>query len=320
MKNLSTSSFNQASKFISDKGRSLEKQIFQSYFSDGDSKKILNELEKFQNNDGGFGKGLEGDFRLPLSSSMATSAAFNHLVKYDHLLKALDMIKSGIKYFEHTFDSKRNGWFVVPKEVNDYPHAPWWHYIQSEGMTIIDRNWGNPSVEIIAYLYKYKGFVSAIDVEKLLSYAIDYFNKKEKFEAENEVYCYIRLYNVLPYDIASKIENKLILAVGQVLCDKKEEWNNYVPQPLNFVSSPKAHRFGISNELIEENLDFLVEKLESNGKIEPPWNWHDLKSFIDPNWNWDAYDPEWEKAKIEWTGVLTLKALITLDKFSRIDL
>ncbi len=41
--------------------------------------------------------------------------------------------------------------------------------------------------------------------------------------------------------------------------------------------------------------------------------------MIDPDWNWDAYDMEWQKAKIEWTGVLTLNAFIILDRFNRIE-
>lgn len=320
MKNLSRNSFNRASKFILDKGRPLEGEILKKYFYNDENKKVLNELENFLNNDGGFGNGLEGDFRLPLSSPMATTVAFQHLINCENEEKAMEIIKSGIKYFENTFDSKRNGWLVVPKEVNDYPHAPWWHYIPKKDMTIIDRNWGNPSAEIIAYLYRYKNFVQKIDVDKLLNYAIAYFNSKEKFEAENEIYCYIRLYNLLSDNLAKKIENKLILGVKQVLCYKKEEWDNYVPTPLDFIESPNAYRFDISNGLIEENLNFLIEKLESHGKIEPAWNWHNLKSIIDPDWNWNTYDSEWKKAKTEWTGVLTLKALVSLDKFNRIEL
>jgi len=320
MKKLSADSFKKVSQYITENARPLEKRIFEYYFNNGNSLEIINELEKFQNSDGGFGNGLEADFRLPLSSPMATSVAFNHLIKYADNEKAYDIIKSGIKYFEKTFVANENRWFVVPKEVNNFPHAPWWHYLEREGMTIIDRNWGNPSSEIISYLYKYKDFVSTLNVEELLNYAIDYFLNKDEFKAESEVYCYIRLFELLPDTLAKKIENKLTFAVQSTICDKREEWDKYVPQPLHFINNPKSNRFGISNDLIEENLDYLIDTIESNGKINPPWNWHNLKSMIDPNWNWDDYNSKWEIAKKEWTSILTLKALIALNNFKRIEM
>lgn len=319
MKRLSNDSLNRSYGLICENARPLEKFIFENYFFGSDISKILSELKKFQNEDGGFGNGFESDYRLPLSSPLATYNAFSYLEKYDSNEKAIEIIKLGIKYFESIFLSERNGWMAVPREVNDYPHAPWWHYIEKDGMTIVDRNWGNPTAGIIAYLYKYRDFVSTLNVEKLLDLAIDYFMGKDVFQAESEVYSFINLYKSIPNNLSEQIEDKLTTAVQQVICNDVDKWNEYVPKPLDFVNEPKSNRFGISHELIEYNLNYLIDTIESNGKIDPPWDWHALKSIIDPNWNWDDYNLEWEKAKKEWIGVLTMKALITLDKFDRIE-
>ncbi|MCG8540319.1 MAG: hypothetical protein MJA82_10315 [Clostridia bacterium] len=320
MKKLSINSFNRAYQVIGESARPLEKRILKGYFDNIDNDmEILNELQRFQNEDGGFGNSLEADFRLPSSSPMATSIAFEHLVKYDNREEALDMIKSGIKYLEKNFIPHRNGWFAVPKDVNNFPHGPWWHYMEKSDMTLIDNNWGNPTSQIIGYLYKYSTFVSNLDVQKLLDYAIDYFVNKNEFQSEHEIYCYIKLYEFLPDNLKNKIEGKLTFAIQSLVCTKRDEWDKYTPQPLHFVEGPKSHRFGISNRLLEENLDYLIDSIESNGKVNPPWNWHNLKAMIDPHWDWNAYDEEWAGAKQEWIGVLTLNALITLDRFNRIE-
>jgi len=39
---------------------------------------------------------------------------------------------------------------------------------------------------------------------------------------------------------------------------------------------------------------------------------------IFPEWQWDKYLEEWEISKIEWMGILILKALLSLRKFNRI--
>jgi len=306
MQKLRKSSFNEASQFIKNHARPLEKRIYEDCFHKPCSEEILSELKKYQNDDGGFGNGLESDFKLLFSSPMATSIAFQHLVKLDNVEKAISMIKSGIEYFENTFVPERNGWFAVPKEVNEFPHAPWWHYNEEEGMTIIDKYWGNPSAEIIGYLYKYKDLVLKLNVDQLLNYAMDYLNDKNDFEGEHEIYCYIRLYKLLPNRLSSKIEGKLAGAIQKLVCRNREEWDKYVPKPLNFVSSPESYKFGISHKLIADNLDYLVDIIENNG-------------IINPNWEWNDYETKWEKAREEWIGVLTLQALITFEKFGRIE-
>lgn len=109
MKKLNKDTFSKVAEAIREYGRPLEKTIFDNHFSNGNSKKILDELKKFQNDDGGFGHGIESDFRLPYSSPMATSVGVRHLSEIDDTKEAREMIKSAIDYFEASFDNTRNG-------------------------------------------------------------------------------------------------------------------------------------------------------------------------------------------------------------------
>lgn len=306
MKKLSHSAFTKSEQYILNHGRPLERRMFENSFLGSGIDGILDELQKYQNPDGGFGNGLEPDYRLPLSSPLATSVAFQHLLGMDDDKRALDMIKSGIKYLENTFIPERSGWLSVPSKVNDYPHAPWWHFNVDTGGTVIDRHWGNPSAEIIGYMFRYWDITSELDVRSLLDYAISYINNKTDFQSPHEVYCFVRLYELLPERLAYKVRDKLTYGVQQLVSSDRNEWASYVPYPLKFVSSPESYRFVISDELINNNLDYLIEKIEYQG-------------FICPNWTWDSYSDDWERAEKEWIGVLTLQALHILDRFHRID-
>ncbi len=304
---LSKDCFNKASEAIMKYGRPLEKNLFQRYFKDGSPENIINELKNFYNEDGGFGHGLESDIRLPYSSPMATSIGIRVLSEISEFEESKEMIKAAISYLETSFDSERNGWFAVPEEVNEFPHAPWWHYNREDGMTIIDRNWGNPSAEILAYMYRYREYVKKLDVDKLVEYAINYIENKRDFDSENELFCYIELYDVLPEKLQKRLEKRITFAIEQVIVYDKKKWHKYVPRPIDFVKGSNSNRFGILESKINDNLDFIANELELNGKILPPWG----ESFYNEGLG-TAYD--------EWIGVLTLKALTILDTFKRISI
>jgi hypothetical protein len=162
MKRLSRGTLDAACAHIMNLGRPLEKALCTERFCGGSRRKVLEELLRFQNGDGGFGKGMEPDFRLPLSSPMATYAGTGQLSELDDLEGAKEPIKRAALYYEASFDEERMGWYVAPREVNDYPHAPWWHFHEQEGMTVIDKNWGNPSAGITAFLYKYREYIKDV--------------------------------------------------------------------------------------------------------------------------------------------------------------
>lgn len=207
MRHLSRNAFDRAVNFIRGNARPLEKSYLEYRFFNEDEKNVLDELEKFQNNDGGFGNAIEPDLRMPYSSPMSTSVGVRYLKEFDKTIRAQKMIKAAIRYFESSFNDERNGWYALDSKVNDYPHAPWWHLDEETGMTVIDKNWGNPSAEIIAYLFKYVQYVNKLDVKKLVDIAIKNIVNKEEFNSENEIFCYLKLTKLLMIRISSQKVN-----------------------------------------------------------------------------------------------------------------
>ncbi|MBS3766264.1 hypothetical protein KGY71_07065, partial [Candidatus Bipolaricaulota bacterium] len=148
--------------------------------------------------------------------------------------------------------------------------------------------------------------VDGLNPTDLVTDAVERLNSQEDFHSEHEIYCYVRLFRSAPENWSARIQPKLEEAVQELIQANPEEWGNYVPKPLDFVRKPNHERFGIDRDLLEKNLNFLVENLEENGVIEPTWEW-------------GQYEEEWDRAKQEWTGILTLEGLITLNQFDRID-
>jgi len=121
MKKLSKTLFNQLNSYMNKKARPLESAIFNYYFNDSSGDDILDSLEEYQNSDGGFGRGIEPDFKLIKSSPMATSIGLRYLSMLDNSDRGQNMIARAVEYLETTFDSNRNGWYSVPsKKKKDF--------------------------------------------------------------------------------------------------------------------------------------------------------------------------------------------------------
>lgn len=302
---LSKEAFQNATDFIRGSARYLERSIYNYRFGNKNRNNVFTALKDYQNPDGGFGHGLGPDLRAPISTPIATTHAFQKLEEFGKDELDHELVKKGIKYFENTFDSSRNRWFATTKEVNGYPHPPWWHYDEEKGGTVIDESWGNPTAEITGYFKEYEDFLKELDADDLVEEAINRVNKKQEYDSEHEIYCYLRLYRALPENKARDIRRDLADAAHSLVRKDPEEWTKYVSKPLDFVKSPEGPQFGISDELIEANLDFLVETLEDQGVIRPTWEW-------------GQYEDAWKQAEQEWIGVLTLEALTLLERFDRI--
>ncbi|GMQ60059.1 hypothetical protein AN1V17_44590 [Vallitalea sediminicola] len=305
MNKLSKELFEKCQKYILENGRELEQHLFINHFIEPCELDIIKDLKEYQNTDGGFGNGLESDFSLPYSSAMATSIGLRYLSRYDNQKEAVTIIKKAIAYLEDTYVPERKGWFAVPREVNDFPHAPWWNYDEEKGMTIIDKYWGNPSAELIGYLYKYREYVNSLEVDDILEYAINNINGKEVYESHHEIYCYLVLYATLPTESVDKLEGTLEKAIRQLVNTQVDKWEDYVPKPLDFINDPNE-TYGIDKEAINTNLDYYIDRIIND-------------NMIIPNWAWNNYEEQWEIAKVEWTALITFKVLCTLDKFNRIE-
>ena len=310
---LSAAVFNSVSEFMRTHARDIERHWFQWEFLNQSPHIYLETLSKYQNTDGGFAFGIECDFHLPLSTPMATSVGLRYLHAIPNtsspeiLATKHVMIENAFHWLITSFDYDRRGWKAVRPEVNDFPHAPWWEWDTVTNQTVIDYSWGNPSAELLSYFIQYRDLLPEKQYQDFINATTDYalrqFEGKSEFKSEHEIYCYIRLFKVLSQEQQNRIKTRLTATIHQLMIVDRSEWDKYVPMPVHFLQHPDDNHFEISQEIIEENLHFLMDQLDSKEKIAPTWDWS------------GKYDPIWEVAKIHWTGVLTLQALRTLQNF-----
>ncbi|NLA59394.1 MAG: hypothetical protein GX855_10900 [Firmicutes bacterium] len=115
--------FIKAGRWIKRSVRPLEVARWEYTFEGGPREKVLEILAAYQNEDGGFGHGIEPDFWLPASSPMASWAAACILLEVE-AGSDLPMVQSVVDYLCRT-QQPTGMWPAVLPENNAFPHARW---------------------------------------------------------------------------------------------------------------------------------------------------------------------------------------------------
>jgi hypothetical protein len=115
MNKLSKNQFEQAKTFLKSKTRKLEGALFEFEFENGSKENVLKQLKSYQNEDGGFGNGLEPDFRCKVSSALATAIGLHYLSRVG-ANETEQMVKKTVNYLLHTFDKQKIRWQIFRKK------------------------------------------------------------------------------------------------------------------------------------------------------------------------------------------------------------
>jgi hypothetical protein len=298
MRYLSKESFEKARKWIERNGRPLEKARLGFYFYGAKGSEVLSALKAFQNEDGGFGRALEPDLRTPESSALATSIAFKILKSLPAEQSAGEISFLAIQFILRNYDSDQMTWRIIPESAENSPHAPWWDQVGKK-----DKFSGfhlNPTAEILGYLPEFNPALGERVLSELRNLKEiemhDFLCCKRLFESTN-------LDNLFRESLLAELKRLLNTCV----VTDSSKWNGYGLRPLQVADSPDSIFFEILQKSVEENLDYEIDSQDENGIWIPTWSWG------------DRFPDDWEKAKTEWTGIITLEKLIQLKKFGRIE-
>ncbi|MFB5673455.1 hypothetical protein ACE3NQ_10325 [Paenibacillus terreus] len=300
MEFLTRSGFERAATFMKHKARRLERALFEYEFESGSFHAVLEELKRYQNEDGGFGHGLEADLRCPDSSALATTRGLEILQIGEPSELRRDMILSALDFLEDTYLPELKGWDIIPREAENYPRAVWWNY------GVFRDHWGNPNADIIAFFMDYRSFFKFTSLNELIDHAVEYLLNQCDLSEMHELFCYLHLAERLDSERGKRIADKLELFLDRCVDIRTGERTGYTAAPLQVVDSPASHYYKKYAEVIPAELDLLVHSQAEDGSWEPNWDWH-------------QYEKEWTDARREWQGVLTLQALRTLRNFNRIE-
>jgi hypothetical protein len=300
---LSEDRFRQAVDFMKSRARPLEKALYACYFEGVAAAGVLDELAKFQNGDGGFGHGLEPDIRLDDSSVIATTIAFQ---RFRELKAPADhpMIAKACRYLLSTYDAQHLNWPIIPSNIDDAPHAPWWVHGGD-----LEKSMSNPRAEISGYLHDYPQHFPKEMREVVTESVVNYLLSQPDQMEMHDLLCYIRLWETQnpPEITKTMVLEKLSRIVDNAVERNPEEWKNYGLPPLAVIATPESPFAGAFADEIPRNLDFIIESQSEGGTWGPNWSWGDQWADV------------WEQAKRDWTGYLTLENLRKLRAFGRIE-
>ena len=304
MKKLTQAAFQSAKNFIMDHGRALDQRRFEFHFEAGSANAVLTELASYQNDDGGFGNSLEPDIRTSASSAIATTVGFQ-ILREIRASANHPLVRKGIEYFVATHDASRGVWPIIPSEVQEAPHAPWWNYQSSAetfGQFLI-----NPRAEIVGYLHEFSDGGPTQLLKPLTATLLAHlYSLSDKMEM-HDILCFARLAETETLPNREEVWETLARAAASHIARSPAQLTGYVLKPLWLVSSPKSPLATEFKDEVEMNLDFEIEGQGEDGSWSPNFSWG------------DQYPETWQIAKKEWQSRFTVETLKTLKDFGRIE-
>jgi hypothetical protein len=282
-------------------GRPLDIARFRYHFEKGDVSDVLIELQKYQNSDGGFGHGLEPDFRNPNSSPIACWVATEILAEIGCWNLELDIVRKLVDYLIDC-QQKDDDWFRFSIESNnDYPRAIWWNFDSQKKAGIY-----NPSAALYGFLALVADDAFA---KKKLKEIFRHFTSDGGLEmhdlnslVRSVQYALMANVGVRP-KVIDKVKQQIIKSCHDFI---EKDRSAYVLRPSVFF--PNFH-FPFLEDVIEAlkiESKWLMETVSDEGIWPVPWNWY-------------QFEDEFEKIKPEWMSDMIVKNLRLIHRMNKED-
>lgn len=306
MTRLSGEALAKADAFVRTHGREVEQRTLDVLFGNGSADAVCDALAAYQNKDGGFGNGLEPDIRATASSARTTTFGLQ-MCRDVGASGEHPVVRAAVRYLIETFDADRQVWPIVPPEVEEAPHAPWWDYAGTgdafKGFVL------NPTADAVACLLAFPEAAGTSLAEELIPVIVSRVEASPDAMEMHDLQCAIRLTETaaVPADARSRLEQKLIRVAEAEVSRDPGSWGTYSLKPLNVVFSPGSFLAPTFAPDLDANLDHEIAQQGEDGAWSPPWTWG------------GSHQEAWEKAKVEWQSWLTVEALKLLKTFDRIE-
>lgn len=291
-----------AIKFIKEGARPIDLAVYEYFFEEKGNKNVVEELKKYQNADGGFGRGLEADCWNPNSSPIATNDALITLYKTKAFDQAHDMIDGILKYlYSHdSFNEEQKCWQFAIESNRDYPHAIWWEK-NGDGISGY-----NPTASLAAFVVCFGKRDTYY--ESIIKDSIRYLSETEELGADS-LKCFLLSYSLMKEkgieDVVdlNAFKELLISRIESSICkDTSKYGKEYVPLPSDFFA-------GMFEEFMTDPIKKLAEsELEILDKLQLSDGGFDI------SWDWGTEDKEeFKKARDMWRPKLTIDKQLFLN-------
>ena len=317
MDKLTADQWKQVCNWMYRNARPVDLARWKYHFENGSSEDVIQCLQAYQNEDGGFGNALEADSWNPGSSPYTTSVAVDLLNEVKFKDGAHPLVKGILRYLEQTNDFTGTHWTAIIPSNNHYPRAPWWTYEESAVA-----GWGYmPTARLAGFVLLYADKESGLykKAEEIAKEAVDtYINglmpDGQLYSAvfrEGEVVCMYYLLECLEAaglaDSFNTVELRKTLKnrAGAFIERDTSKWSQYCYKPSAFVTSPDCLFYEGNEDITNHELDYILSKRNPGGV----W---------DIVWSWGAYEKEFSISENWWKGNLAISNLLLLRSFDRI--
>ena len=226
------------------------------------------ELTYFQNDDGGFGLGLEPDMRSSSSSPLSTALGLQTLADLG-FTSDFKMVSDSISCLINNFDEDARTWRPVPWDSNDYPHAPWWQDEDDSLVKIFDGCRIIPRALIVGLMHHYNDRVDSDWLENLTEDTVSDIERLERLGTgggDDLVYTsFLAQERNLPENHRSRLIKRIFKTVPQVAENDQEKWSSYVISPLKIAPLSNFMTVELLVDSIQRNLDYLISSQTNDG-------------------------------------------------------
>ncbi|MEY2402898.1 MAG: hypothetical protein QOD38_449 [Acidimicrobiaceae bacterium] len=282
-----------AADFIWRNARLLDRHLFARRFLGGSSEHAIHALRSYQNDDGGFGNALEPDLRGPDSQPIHVDTAFR--VFQEVGVAPPEMVARACSYLS-SVSGETGGVPAIMPSAARHAHAEHWQ----------PKAWIPDALNPTAML---AGLLHALHVGHAWLDRADAFCWKRLGETKVQeghelaaVFCFLnnapdrRRAVEVAEEVADSIPNATFFALEPEDLD-----HAYALTPLHLAPTPDAMGAGLfSPELLGAHVDHLMDQQQDDGGWPLTW------------------ESPTRAAELEWRGILTVRALATLQNYGAI--
>jgi hypothetical protein len=279
---LSAAALDRARQFVAVKGRLLDAVLVQHALGDGSGTDVLVALAPYQNDDGGFGHGLEPDLRTPASTAIATSAAAQILRRIkapaDH-----PIVEDMVAYLIETIDRDQGVWPIVGPAVDEAPHAPWWSYGPD-----LAAAWNgfrfNPTADLLGALIDYAVRVPADLLNDVQARMLAHIQATERLGGAYDLMAAWRLAETvgLPAPLHGALTTLLVRSLAALPSDDPHvNFLELAPTATGPLADLTAARFAQAAET-------AIAGQQPDGHWAPFWTWAEVSAA-----GWFAAEADW---------------------------
>lgn len=303
--------YERARTYLYRNARALEIARFQYHFENGSKEAVLNALSFYQNEDGGFGHGLEADSWNPNSAPVQVQTAVNILREIGFEEREHPVIQGILNFLASGKCFNGHFWYTGLKSNNDYPHAPWW-YSEKDGPW--NENDYNPTAALAGFIIRFADKDSVLYETgcRIVKEAYEQLIFGKRDNDKHTISCYLQMLDYLKKAGETEIVDVVVLetalrkAVKESITQSKEKWEyGYVCRPSQYFRTTDSVFFQDNQEIADYECTFIKKTQLEDGSYIVPWNWED-------------YPEEWAVSKVWWKGEITLLNLLYLKGMGRI--